>query len=1481
MGPEQSSYSVPSRPRFTWDIRNVPWTDGKGNQDDYRRSVTLWSSFHDKLPDSNSNKIPRDLRGIMLQSQLFGRAKDLCNGLDDMIIQSQDGPSAIVNAVYKRDTLSVVSNLYQNFMTLLTTRRGDAESFRNFESRFNANVTKFNAASEATKLPEAITAFMLLSNSNIDNTQRVSVLAATSNNENIDENATTSDYIKAISYEKVASVLRQCDHGKQEIDPVNTLSANYANTFPSQGQRTRVKTRLSPDQLRDLKGKSQCRQCHKYGHWQGDHNDDGSIKNGLRSTDVPAGSERDVKDDRHPRQHFTFGMVQMTPVTVSEINERYVGPLLDDGAPYSGIGLHEFTVLQPMLLPKWNGKCDAIPYEFNDFPYWQYGSGSRSSEKRKLLGSININLTSDQHNLISIRHLIIDGSSQWLIGRNVTKHCNIVHINENKLVLPDQNDYVTLQDVHYHTHIPYQSFITISKHDNTVTNKLFCATAEICNNLGRRPWKEIRQVVDKVHKHVCGHSNYTDIKILLQRNSLWSNEVQKYLSNTLEHCPKCVATSEPLTTRKVSLSSLNREFNSVVCIDHLHLDDNRVFHIMDASSRYSAGDVVDTTAMKQAIASFESLWISPFWTPKTVLYDQAFENGEFKNYLESHDIEIRPIPPRRHNKNVIESKHRIIRDVYLRLKSDTKAIDEKMDRLLVQQALRISNDLYGNDVCSANELAKGYTRPIQSGEYPATVPEEIVNAHDQLLAKRKLTRILRSKACTESAIQTGDLVQIYIKEQHAKRGNWSSPKVVLSIDKPSGTITVPGRKGRTVKAAVEDVRLAVTEDKFAQKVQESIDTLDRSIDECIDEICSDDAANGESNDDTQFNTDNDDQSDNEQLTKLPTVGDSIDVYWPEDDLFYPGKVSKIDEIENSYKIDYYDGDQETLNLKNEIWKFTSDTALCSNYVQMKNQEVQSMEQSILQNYVKAFGHRDFMSYQAQGLEFFPLKNAYVKEEEVFKKTVRMVHKSKIPKYANIITSHVIYKVKINDDGSQKMKARIAPHGNKDKDRHRLKTDSATCPPTGIRLLLSLACIHKWNLAKIDFTSAFLQTGAANRDVYVVPPRESSDKSHYWLLLTSAYGLVNANAKWQEQSDSFLNTIGFTQLIFVPQLFYISKEGKLQIVAVKVVDDILFAGEESYVKSTIKKIQDNYELGTIAYGPGSFLFYGLQISQLEDFTISVHADDKLNAIECYPIDRNRRKQNDSILNSIEERSFRSVNSSLGWIGTVSSLFCSFYASYLQQKVPETTIHDLITQINAVRHLKKLGTITTYKRPQLKKDYKLSVVMFSDASKTADKSQLGYIGGLLIGELHDSSLFHTLTWSSHRSSRPVKSVGAAEILAAGEAIDESKALVQALSVLLNMKIDLKLLLDSRDLFESISTCRNSTDRSIRADVSVIRYEFETHHINRIIWIPGKANLADPATKPGSPLTSALQLSLFSGELSLVMDDHVFRDSLQDTG
>ena len=114
-----------------------------------------------------------------------------------------------------------------------------------------------------------------------------------------------------------------------------------------------------------------------------------------------------------------------------------------------------------------------------------------------------------------------------------------------------------------------------------------------------------------------------------------------------------------------------------------------------------------------------------------------------------------------------------------------------------------------------------------------------------------------------------------------------------------------------------------------------------------------------------------------------------------------------------------------------------------------------------------------MLHQAEVLPPHPVWTAYHDKEFKLLKTVRKVPIHKVQKNSNTITSLVVYKVKENDDGSFNMKARIAPHGNKDKYKQMLKTDSSQCPPTSKSILMSIAAMMEWPLVKIDFTIAFL------------------------------------------------------------------------------------------------------------------------------------------------------------------------------------------------------------------------------------------------------------------------------------------------------------------------------------------------------------------------------------------------------------------------
>lgn len=272
---------------------------------------------------------------------------------------------------------------------------------------------------------------------------------------------------------------------------------------------------------------------------------------------------------------------------------------------------------------------------------------------------------------------------------------------------------------------------------------------------------------------------------------------------------------------------------------------------------------------------------------------------------------------------------------------------------------------------------------------------------------------------------------------------------------------------------------------------------------------------------------------------------------------------------------------------------------------------------------------------------------HLKKKKRFFQNAKHIPKEKVPIGANIIGSHTFYELKKNENGTLKLKARIVPYGNEDKFRHEVTKDYNICPTTVFRILISIAVMKKWYLYKADVKAAFLQTGKVQRAVYVRPPRESSMKAtNLWLRLSAAYGLVYSGAKWQNQSDQTFYDLGLDQFKHVQKLFYKNGNGHLVIIAAKVVDDILVAGNEDEVKSFLKNFHERFTLGTLSKGPGNLRFFGINIYQHEEFFVETNADDKLEALQPFALSRTRRKQSKELASNLEVSSFSSTNSSLG-------------------------------------------------------------------------------------------------------------------------------------------------------------------------------------------------------------------------------------------
>lgn len=154
----------------------------------------------------------------------------------------------------------------------------------------------------------------------------------------------------------------------------------------------------------------------------------------------------------------------------------------------------------------------------------------------------------------------------------------------------------------------------------------------------------------------------------------------------------------------------------------------------------------------------------------------------------------------------------------------------------------------------------------------------------------------------------------------------------------------------------------------------------------------------------------------------------------------------------------------------------------------------------------------------------------------------------------------------------------------------------------------------------------------------------------------------------------------------------------------------------------------------------------------------------------------------------------------------------------------TIRQLVSQATDLCAVQALGSTISFSKPTDAERHSLSGTVLSDAGRSATNGQHCYVASLFLGELFLNPIFHVLSRSSHKSKRPVRSIGAAEILPAGKEIDEKKILSLTMSIVLATAIPLHVILDSEELYNSLSTTRNFVDKSIGSDVYCIRFDFE---------------------------------------------------------
>lgn len=146
------------------------------------------------LRDSNPSKIQRNNRGLSLQSSLYGRGKDLCEVITEGQLASVDGLDYVLKAVHNQNPLSVVTLVFKELRLLLLIKYGENEKQKYLESRFGPQLSKFNALGISIHLSVSISSLILLSNADVDVSQRISILAEAAPSDPSFNSTSATDY---------------------------------------------------------------------------------------------------------------------------------------------------------------------------------------------------------------------------------------------------------------------------------------------------------------------------------------------------------------------------------------------------------------------------------------------------------------------------------------------------------------------------------------------------------------------------------------------------------------------------------------------------------------------------------------------------------------------------------------------------------------------------------------------------------------------------------------------------------------------------------------------------------------------------------------------------------------------------------------------------------------------------------------------------------------------------------------------------------------------------------------------------------------------------------------------------------------------------------------------------------------------------------------------------------------------------------------
>lgn len=730
----------------------------------------------------------------------------------------------------------------------------------------------------------------------------------------------------------------------------------------------------------------------------------------------------------------------------------------------------------------------------------------------------------------------------------------------------------------------------------------------------------------------------------------------------------------PLPSKKVSLT-VNEAFNQEIQIDFTYCDvrgeKRTIIVITDTGTGYTEASIVRSRNMDTIVEKVEVVWICQHGAPRNVSADDEYNRKKLTDYLRVHDIKFKPRPTRRHNKvGIVERKNGTLKEIIRRLDTDITTANSDT---IVSRATFLSNMFSGSRLMSSFELVRGYS-PSILGLPRTDVTQDLLNAHKEQVATRALQRLLHSRlpdSPTPEMFAPGDNVWVfYNTSKQNVKPEWVRAKVIQA--EQHHLIARRSLRGPPMRVAYEDVRLAPS----GQLAQELLS-------------CSVEPELGYGG---------------------PTdVGVNV-VQEPQQHLSTPILMAST-----PAKKPKGPGD---------------DIGTYSNTVQEEAAAdckiLQSDKVHILDEIHNVIGSQQV---SVSKLAFAPpwiIEQAFDKEHQSnWSDAYQTVPEKDVLRNANIITSHVVYKIKTDEQGDRELKARIVPHGNRDVEKESIRKDSATAQLCVIRLLLSIVTFLGFRLGFADIKGAYLQSGPIQRDIYVRPPKEWQGARGMlwrvlWRLTKLPYGIVEAGRQWQKTIERWMLSAGGLETVFGLSQLFLQRDinGNIILLVAKVTDDFLIGGSVADITRFIERMKNEFQVGKTLIDT-SFLFDRCEIEQDAIGNITMTMKRYVERLKPIPMSKPRRKQLQDPATESEKKQYRSLAGTLLYLGNgvlPQASYVHIMTSVLQQQISALKVRHLVDANDMVSEILQLPTIMFLKPHKVKNAIMSS---FSDASHPRDR------------------------------------------------------------------------------------------------------------------------------------------------------------------